>query len=60
MARMREIVSRCTFGLVKPRPSDATLEKSRLAAEQRAFATQARAGQEAEHRPPPLPPYGTP
>jgi hypothetical protein len=60
MARLREIVSRCTFGLIKPRPSEATVERDRLAAEQRAFATQARAGNDAEHRPPPMPPYGTP
>jgi hypothetical protein len=60
MARVREIVSRCTFGLIKPRASEASIEKSRLAAEQHAYAIQARAGQDAEHRPPPMPPYGTP
>jgi hypothetical protein len=54
------ILSKCTFGLIKPAPSDAAIEKSRLAADQRAYATQARASQEAEHRPPPLPPYGSP
>jgi hypothetical protein len=60
MGRAREILSKCTFGLIKPKPSEASVEKSRLAADQRAYATQARAAQETEHRPPPLPPYGSP
>jgi hypothetical protein len=60
MGRGREILSRVTFGLVKPEMSEATRDRDLLAQRMRGENIQARAKRDENHRPPPMPPYNSP
>jgi hypothetical protein len=59
MGRGRRMLSRVTFGLVKPEVGDAQREHDLLAQRMRGENTQARAKRDERHRPPP-PPIGAP
>jgi hypothetical protein len=58
MGQGRLILSKLTFGLVKPEVDEKTLERDRLAERMRAEGIQARARRDEKHRPPPQPPGG--
>jgi hypothetical protein len=60
MRRGRELLSKLTFGLVKPEIGETTRDRDLLAQRMRAENIQARAKRDENHRPPPQPPYTSP